>query len=232
VNSVLSVSLLAGALAAEDRSSLRLMVSQPMCGGLCAGLLLGSVRDGFLAGALLQMLFLGMVMVRGLRVPDLSVGGVSAAALYILTQRATGSDPAAKGLTLFVSLFAALGAALIGGAVHRLWERYSSFLAPWALRLAERGRFQIISALHFSTLAVHGIVGCAVVAGAVMAGVPLAASVIGAAPAGLREPLVPVSVLVPFVGAGSLLLLSGTRVRLFLFGAGFAIVLVIMLFRS
>lgn len=229
---VLSASLLAGALASENRSSLRLMVSQPLCGGFLTGLLLGNLRDGFLAGALLQMLFLGMITVRGMRMPDLTLGGVAGAAVYILAQRETSSDPGVKGLALFISLAVALGVAIIGSAVHRFWESRSFFLTRWATRAAAGGRFRLASALHFSTLAVHGIAGFAVVAGAVIAGVPLAAAVIGVVPRQSCEPLASLHVLLPFIGAGSLLALNVTKARVFLFCAGFGIVLLVRLFRG
>jgi mannose/fructose/N-acetylgalactosamine-specific phosphotransferase system component IIC len=196
------------------------------------GLLLGNPRDGFLAGALLQMLFLGMITVRGSRMPDLTLGGVTASSVYILAQREAGSDPGVKGFVLFISLAAALGVAVIGCVVHRFWERHSFFLARWGMRSAEKGRFWLASALHFSTIAIHGIVGFAIVAGAVIAGVPLASAAIAAVPGHWCEPFVSLSVLVPFIGAGSLLALNLTRVRIFLFGAGFVIVLLVRLFRG
>ena len=100
------------------------------------------------------------------------------------------------------------------------------------MRAAERGRFRVASALHFSTLAVHGVTGCAVVGCAVIAGVSLASLVAGAAPGSLREPLAALSVLVPFIGAGSLLALNLTKVRAFLFCAGFIVVLLGAFFRG
>jgi mannose/fructose/N-acetylgalactosamine-specific phosphotransferase system component IIC len=230
VNPVFSASLLAGALAAEHRSSLRLMISQPLCGGLLTGIVLGNLHDGLLAGALVQMLFLGMVAVRGMRAPDLTLGGVAAAALYVLVQRRTGG--AASGLALFLSIAAALGVAIMGGAVQRLWEARSFFLARWAMRSADGGRFWLASLLHFLTVAVHGIVGFAIVAGAVAVCVPLAAAAAGSAAGRWGEPLSSLPVLAPFVGAGSLLALNLSRVRVFLFCSGFAIVLLVMLFRG
>ncbi len=203
-----------------------------MCGGLLTGLLLGNLHGGFLAGALLQMLFLGMVSVRGMRMPDLTLGGVAAPALYILAERRMSGDPGAKGLVLFLSLAAALGIAVIGCTVYRWWESRSIFLVRWALRSVDEGRFWPASALHFSTLAVHYAVGFGIVALAVIAGVPLVAAVTGAVSGKWCEPLASLPVLVPFIGAGSLILLNFTRVRLFLLGAGFAVVLLVMLFRG
>ena len=148
MNPVLSASLLAGALASDNRSSLRLMVSQPVCGGLLAGFVLGNPREGLLAGAVLQMLFLGMIPVRGIGMSDLALGGVAVSSLHILALRSAAVDPAAKGLVLLLSLAASLGVAAAGRSVYRFWESRSHVFADAALRLAGRGRFALASALQ------------------------------------------------------------------------------------
>lgn len=232
MNPVLSSSLLAGALALDNRSSLRLMVSQPVCGGLLAGFALGSPRDGLLAGAVLQMLFLGMIPVRGIGMSDLALGGVAASSLYILALRSAAVDPAAKGLVLLLSLAASLGVAAAGRSVYRFWESRSHVFADAAVRLAGGGRFALASALHFSTLAVHFAIGFAVMAAVVAAGVPAVAWIAEAAGGKWAEPLGSLPVLLPFVGAGSLLALNLGKVRGFMFLAGFCTVLLVLLFRS
>ena len=232
MNPVLSASLLAGALASDNRSSLRLMVSQPVCGGLLAGFVLGSPREGLLAGAVLQMLFLGMIPVRGIGMSDLALGGVAASSLYILALRSAAVDPAAKGLVLLLSLAASIGVAAAGRCVYRFWESGSHVFADAALRLAGGGRFALASAVHFSTLAIHFAVGFAVMAAVVLAGVPAVVGVAGDVWGKWAEPLAGLPVLLPFIGAGSLLALNLGRVRGFLFLAGFCTVMLVLLFRS
>jgi len=232
MNPVLSASLLAGALALDNRSSLRLMVSQPVCGGLLAGFVLGNPREGLLAGAVLQMLFLGMIPVRGIGMSDLALGGVAASSLYILALRSAAVDPAAKGLVLLLSLAASIGVAAAGRCVYRFWESGSHVFADAALRLAGGGRFALASAVHFSTLAIHFAVGFAVMAAVVLAGVPAVAGIAGAVWGKWAEPLVGLPVLLPFIGAGSLLALNLGRVRGFLFLAGFCTVMLVLVFRS
>jgi len=109
---VLSVSVVGGALALDHRAHVRLLVSQPICGGLLTGLVLGDWRAGFLAGSILQMMFLGTFPVRGAPLPDLPLGGVIASALYILAPRAeiAGED----GFVLACSLAAGIAAAIAG----------------------------------------------------------------------------------------------------------------------
>lgn len=232
MNPVLSVSLLAGALASDNRSSLRLMVSQPVCGGLLAGFVLGNPREGLLAGAVLQMLFLGMVPVRGIGMSDLALGGVVVSSLHILASRSAAVDPAARGLVLLLSLAVSLGVAAAGGFAYRFWESQSHFLADAALRLAGKGRFALASALHFSTVGVHFAVGFAVAAAVVIAGVPAVAGIAGAMWGTWAEPLASLPALLPFVGAGSLLALNFGKVRGFLFLAGFCTVMLVLFFRS
>jgi len=229
---LLSTSLLAGVLAADNRSSARLMISQPICAGFLVGLVLGSPRDGFLAGAVLQMLFLGMIPVRGIAMPDLALGGVAAGALFVLAQPSMESDPAARGLVLFLSLLASLVVAIVGRAVYRLWERRSYVFTAGALRLVEGGRFRLASALHFSSVAIHCAIGFAITALAVAGGVPLIELIVKAASGKWCEALRSLPVLVPFIGAGSLLLLNLTRVRIVLFLAGFCAVFLIRFFRG
>jgi fructoselysine and glucoselysine-specific PTS system IIC component len=229
---VLSASLLAGALALDNRSSLRLMVSQPVCGGFLAGLVLGSPREGLLAGAVLQMLFLGMIPVRGLGMGDLALGGVAVSSLYILALRSAAADPAAQGLVLLLSLAASLGVAVAGRTVYKFWESRAHVFTDAALRLAGKGRFGLASALHFSTLAIHFAIGFAVTAAVVIAGVPAVAGAAGAVGGKWAEPLARLPELLPFVGAGSLLALNFGRVRGFLFLAGFCVVMLVLVFRS
>lgn len=229
---VLSTSLLAGAVAVDDRSSVRLMISQPMCAGLLVGLVLGDSGGGFLAGVLLQVMFLGVIPVRGMAAPDLALGGVAGGALYVLASRAMSSGREERGLVLFLSLIFALLVALAGRALHRYWEGRSYALTEKALRCVEGGRFRLASALHFSSVGVHFAIGFAVAAVAVLAGVPAIGMIASAVSGTWCEPLGSLPVLLPFIGAGTLLLMNLSRVRLFLFLAGFCTVFLIASFRG
>ncbi len=232
MNPVLSASILGGALAADNRSSLRLMISQPVCGGLLTGLALGSPGEGLLAGGLLQMMFLGLVPVRGPGMHDLALGGVAVSALYILAMRSAAVDPAARGLVLFLSLAAGLGVAAAGRLVYRFGERRSHVFSDAALRLASKGRYGLAAAVHFSTVAAHFAVGFAVTAAVAAGGAPAVARVASALQGRWAEPLSSLPMLLPFIGAGSLLALNRGKVRGFMFLAGFFTVMLVLLFGS
>jgi mannose/fructose/N-acetylgalactosamine-specific phosphotransferase system component IIC len=232
VNPILATALLGGALAVDNRSSLRLLVSQPLCGGLLTGLLLGEPRAGFLAGAILQMLFLGWTNVRGGRAPDLPLAAVTAAALAILARKAPAGQPGVPGLILFFAVFGALVVAVVGRAVYRYWESRSYVLGETALRFVGEGRMRLASALHLSGLAMHFAAGFAVVGVAVFLGPHVISGMTRVTPARWSEAMSPLAVMLPFVGAGSLLARNLTRVRLFLFLAGFLVVYLISFFGS
>jgi PTS system N-acetylgalactosamine-specific IIC component len=227
---VLSVSLLAGALALDSRSSLRLMISQPVCGGFLTGLVLGSPGEGLLAGGILQMLFLGMIPVRGIGMIDLALGGVTASSLYILVLRSAAVDPGLRGLVLLLALAASLGVAWASGTLYRHWEGWSHGIAESAARLAGRGRFSLPSMMHFSTVGIHFAFGFVIGGAVVLALVPAAVRIAGVVRASSVESLASLPILLPFIGAGSLIALNFGRVRAFLFLAGFCVVLLVKFF--
>jgi hypothetical protein len=116
--------------------------------------------------------------------------------------------------------------------VYRLWESRAHVFTRAAVALAGKGRFGLASALHFSTLSIHFAVGFAVTAAVVLAGVPAVAWLAGAVSGKWAEPLASLPVLLPFIGAGSLLALNLGRVRGFMFLAGFCTVMLVLVFRS
>lgn len=232
MNPVVMASLVGGLLAVDNRSSLRLMISQPICGGLITGLLLGAPAEGLLAGGLLQMMFLGHVPVRGERVADLPLGGVAAAALFILVNREVGGDPLYMGVVLFLSLLAALIVSALGDVLYRWWERRAGFLADAAVRCARKGNTAGISAIHLSVLLLHFAFAFSILFVVIAAGRPLlslgAVTLVKAS----GESYQPLAVLVPFIGVGSLLRLHFIRTRVFWFGTGFLVSFVFLLARG
>jgi mannose/fructose/N-acetylgalactosamine-specific phosphotransferase system component IIC len=229
---ILSVSLVGGALSLDHRAGVRLLVSQPICGGLLAGLVLGDWRGGFFAGAILQMMFLGAIPVRGAPLPDLPLGGVIASALYILAPRATDGAADAKGLVLACSLAAGIAAAVAGRSAVRFWERRADAFVEAARRHVEKGRWWAASAIHFSTLILHFAFGFVAAGAATASLVPLVAAAAGTAAGSWCEPLRSLDVLLPFIGAGALLAANVARTRIFWFFAGFACVVLVLLFRG
>ncbi|HUV35915.1 MAG TPA: PTS sugar transporter subunit IIC [Patescibacteria group bacterium] len=232
MNPVIVASLVGGALAVDHRSSLGLMVSQPLCGGLITGMFLGSPAEGLLAGGLFQMIFLGHVPVRGERIPDLPVAGIAAAALYILVNREVGADPALRGAVLLLSLLVAILVALLGHLFYRWWEGVAALVVQPAVRDAREGRSLHVSAIHLSLLLLHfayafGTLFVVIAAGRLLLsrGAVILAGISG-------ETFGSLVVLVPFIGVGGLLRLHFIRTRIFWFGAGFLVSYVFILVRG
>ncbi|MBN2184315.1 MAG: PTS sugar transporter subunit IIC [Candidatus Krumholzibacteriota bacterium] len=221
MNPFLTVSVLGGLLALDLRSSIRIMVSQPICGGLLTGLILGSPAEGFFAGALFQIIFLGHIDMRGNGILDLPVGGVTASALYILTLRRFSGDPSVNGFVLSCSILFGILAAGAGQAFYVWWEDASVVLVLRAVRYVKEGRYRLASAIHLSFLAIHFLYAFLFL----IAAVPLGRFLISAAafhlPGFLSGTLGQLYLLVPFIGIGSLLRLYTARSKVFWFASGF-----------
>ncbi len=232
MNPAIVASIIGGALAVDHRSSLGLMVSQPLCGGLITGMLLGAPAEGMLAGGLLQMIFLGHVPVRGERFPDLPVAGVAASALYILVNREVGADPTLRGIVLFWCLLAAILIAVLGHYFYRWWEqRVASLLQP-AVPSAREGSSLRVSAIHLSMLFLHFTYAFCVLFIFIAGGRPLLSRGATMLARVSGETFGSLAALVPFIGVGSLLRLHCFRTRMFWFGAGFLVSYVFVLARG
>ena len=221
MNPFLTVSVLGGLLALDLRSSIRIMVSQPICGGLLTGLFLGSPGEGFFAGAIFQIIFLGHIDLRGNGILDLPVGGVTASALYILTLREFSGDPSVNGFVLLCSILIGILAAGVGKAFYLWWEDASVVLAVRAIRYVKEGRYRLVSAIHLSFLAVHFLYAFLFLIVVVPMGRFLISTAAFHLPGFLSGNLGQLYLLVPFIGIGSLLRLYTARSKVFLFVSGF-----------
>lgn len=203
-----------GLLAVDGRSSMRFMVSQPIVGGLLVGLAVGAPREGFIAGSLMQMLFLGFVSVRGRRLPDLPMAGATAAAIYALAPRYP--DAPAEGTILFTALAVGIGAAWLGYVFYRGVRRVMVTVAATAMRLYLGGKRSAAAALHLAPLTLHFLYGFAVVLVATLLGRLIAGRATVAVDAWEQ-----LAVLLPAIGVGGLMRLHLVKTRVFWFGAGF-----------
>jgi len=226
----LAVSLIGGAMALENRSSLRLMLSQPICSGPIIGLALGSPSDGLLAGLMFQVMFLGYVRLRGGRQPDIPLGGAAAAALYILSLRRLGG--AYGGTALFLSLLAGLFVSFGGYLIYRVWERRSWAVQSLAVRYVLEGRYRLAARLHMAGLLFHFAFGFLALILVVPAGVECIAALAVRAGNGWNESIGSMRHALPFIGAGLLARLYIAKDRSFWFGAGFLVTYVLTLFGS
>jgi mannose/fructose/N-acetylgalactosamine-specific phosphotransferase system component IIC len=232
LNPILAASTLGGVLAVDNRSSLGLMISQPICGGLLTGLALGAPSEGMAAGALFQMLFLGFVPLRGERMADLPLGGVTAAALYIIAGRDTGGSPVDSGLVLFWSLFAAFMISALSRIGYELWERRSWSLSVAAMRFVDQGRLGSASAVHLSALLLHFIFGFLLLAVFLPVGRAFIAALLTRVGGESTGSLQLLYLMIPFIGLGHLVRMQLVKARAFWFGSGFLVFYVFFLVRG
>ncbi len=231
MNPILSASLFGGLCALDNRTSLKLLFSQPICSGAIIGLILGSPAAGFLAGALFQMMFLGVVTLRGEKNPDLTLGGVTAASLFILVSRHFGEDPVLGGLILVLSLLVALGVSYLGSRAYTLWESYSYRLSVFALSNIGRGRRTAASVAHLATVMLHFLFGF-VLLFVVLVVVRFVLSFLLTVFVREGGSLDLFYLLPPFIGIGSLVRFHIKKMHIFWFGAGFLVVYVLFLTRG
>lgn len=225
-----AVTLLAGILNFEYRSSIRLMVSSPLCGGALTGLVLGAPAEGLLAGLMLQTLVLGAIRVRGRSEPALAPAGVLCAAVYIEASKAAAGIASIEGLVLFLSVLAGAAAAGIGGFLYRRWESVAAGPADRGLALAAGGKLGAAGLVHIALTLSHLAIGALlalVLYPAALAAVVLLAGRLETLAAGSTAAA---AVMIPFAGAGSLLRLYIYRTHLFWFAAGFLVAAVFVLF--
>jgi len=122
VKTILLVALI-GALANFDRrTSLRLMFSQPICTGFLTGIVMGLPMQGFMFGAILQMMILGVVSVRGSLVPEFEIGGVVGTALYLSALRFSAMDISVEGAIFFLAIAVTL---LVSTCPLSCWGDYN-----------------------------------------------------------------------------------------------------------
>lgn len=115
---ILTLSLLAGALALDATAVLQLMFSQPVVAGTLTGLVVGEPLLGLTIGAVLQLVWLGALPVGAAPFPDASSGAV------VAVGTATMLEHVGAGAGLGAAVGVVLG--LLTGAVGQrvtLWVR-------------------------------------------------------------------------------------------------------------
>ncbi len=229
---ILVASILGGVLAVDFRSSLRIMFSQPICGGLITGIVLGSPLEGFFAGALFQMMFLGNVTIRGDRVLDLPVGGVAASALYILSIREFGGDISVNGIVLFFSILMSILVAGAGQVFYSWWEKMSGRLTGRAFDYIREGRFRVASAVHISILLVHFLYAFLLLMAVLPVGRVFIVFIVAGSGNFFQGSLSGLYLLLPFIAIGSLIKLHLARLQMFWFAIGFLLTVIIVMLRG
>lgn len=125
-----------GAILALDAAMVgQFMFSQPLVVGAVFGYLLGDISSGLMIGAMLQLLWLGVLPV-GAHVPsDHTVTGGITTGLAIMLMQKYGM---AFGPSLVLALGIAIPAGVLSGKVDILVRHLNSRIAGWGERAAEK----------------------------------------------------------------------------------------------
>ncbi|MFO7915606.1 MAG: PTS sugar transporter subunit IIC [Candidatus Krumholzibacteriales bacterium] len=216
------LSVLGGLLAIDFRGSLRIMLYQPVCSGLLAGLMLGEPSKGILAGTLLQIIFLGNIYLRGERDLDIPSAGVISAAVFILVDLRMAGDLSVSGMVMAASLLIGILGGLLGYYLYRFIRSRLSRAVEKALERSREGDYRRASFLHLSMLGFHFLAGFVICLILIPAGYLLAAEAVSAH-AGFIGPLEILYIFIPFIGIGSLLRIVLFKYQAFWFLSGLII---------
>jgi len=227
VKTILLITLIGAFANLDRRTSLRLMFSQPISTGFLTGVVMGLPMEGFMFGAVLQMMVLGVVSVRGSLVPEFEIGGVVGTALYLYALKFSAMDISVKGAMFFLAIAVALLVSTILAFLYRVWERKSSILADYAVNLARRGEIGKVSAIHSMTILAHFLIGGVMTAVFLFVFTPVIEIMVGWHGLDSLRSLSSLEVFLPFIGVGFLVTFLNTRMKVFWFAVGFLITVVL-----
>lgn len=127
MNSFLVLSLIGGLLAVDDRAGWQSLLAQPVFGALLVGAAVGELQTAMAVGLTLELIYLSIFPMRGLRRPDQVAGAVVGAGSAALVVHLT-ADPR-SALVIGVGVLAGLFAGEISGrAAAPLFARQNRYL--------------------------------------------------------------------------------------------------------
>jgi len=219
---IVPVSILCGVLCVDYRTSLRLMFSQPICGGLLTGLILGEPFNGLLAGTLIQIMFLGNFFVRGAKTLDLPVAGVVSAALFVLVDLKLAGDVSVEAMVMMWALFFGLLTGYLGYYVYKYLFFKLSDLAEHVVKKGMEGELWHLSFLHFLMLVFHFLYGFIVIVAILPIGYKTILYFVSSSWR-LTGSVELLCIFLPFIGIGSLLRIQILKSQGFWFISGLII---------
>ena len=206
MNDFITLALVAGVLAVDERAGWQSLLHEPVFAGLLVGVVVGEIAAALSVGLVLQLVWLSILPMRGLRRPDQVIGTVVGAGTAALLVALT-ADPRFIFVTS-VSTFIGLLAGELGGRVMQPFFRYHNrYLSQVDFEngAEARGIARRLSVLHVGSIAYIFAVE------AVVAGVLLSVSFLGAerftqlVDGSFAEGAVAWRLLVPALGAAALI---------------------------
>jgi mannose/fructose/N-acetylgalactosamine-specific phosphotransferase system component IIC len=150
VEQVLWLSALGGLLALDHALVGQFMLAQPIVVGSIFGALLGDLPTGLFVGALVQLIWLGVISVGAYIPPDYTITGGVAVGLAETFTHELGLAP---GPSIIVALVAAIPAGLLAGQLDTGVRHFvNGALARRAEAALEAGRVPHLGAMHVLAL--------------------------------------------------------------------------------
>lgn len=154
---VVSLAMIAGLLAVDDRAGWQGLFAEPVFSSLLVGVVTGAVGPALHCGVALQLVWLSIGQARGTRRPNTVVGGVvgTGAACLVLNRTGDLSDAFIVATAVFSGLLAGEAGALIARVASEWRERrLGEFRLPAKAEVASR---DLTLAVFGSTLFVGAV---------------------------------------------------------------------------
>jgi mannose/fructose/N-acetylgalactosamine-specific phosphotransferase system component IIC len=157
---LITLALLGGALSLDVTAALQVMLSQPVAAGCIVGLAAGDPGLGLLIGAVLQLVWIGVLPVGAAPFPDGAVSSAVGVGAAVILERAG----VAPGLSLPVGLIAGLMAGAASQLLTARVRQWNVRLAAAASARAELGDARGVTRAVVSALALRFATSAALVA--------------------------------------------------------------------
>jgi len=183
------------------------MINTPLVLCPVVGLILGDPTAGIIAGASLQLIFLGVMQIGGTLPADASLGAIIGSALAITT-----------GQSVETALVLAVPVSLLGSAFVLLKYIINGLVNPYVEKLCERGDWKGLERVHILISFLPDAPRMITLFVALAFGTALTQSVVDAIPEVVQGGLDYASNLMPAVGIALLLkMMWSTRMALYFF---------------
>jgi mannose/fructose/N-acetylgalactosamine-specific phosphotransferase system component IIC len=132
------VSLAVGFLGLDSTAAFQTMISRPLVTGFVTGFLLGDMVTGLAIGCLIELIWVGLVPVGSVVVPEFGLGAAVASAGTIFFMRENQFGVSVEAVSVWMLLLG-LVFAYLGGLVEIAVRRFHAVLARWVDGRLEKG---------------------------------------------------------------------------------------------
>ncbi|GAQ26012.1 PTS N-acetylgalactosamine transporter subunit IIC [Tepidanaerobacter syntrophicus] len=189
----LMLALISG-LAGLDILVVHIHWHRPLVTGLLVGLVLGDVKAGLIAGATLELAWMGLVPLAGAQPPDPIVGGILGTAFAIITKQ-----PPQTAVAFAIPF------AIAAQSIKTLLYTAFSYFAHLADKYAEDGNYKMIERINIGALVFHFLLYAIIVFLPIYFGMDVAKNIVSLIPEKLMNGLAIAGGIMPAVGLATLL---------------------------